>query len=125
MQLLQMKIMKREQIITYVIVLRPKINWRPQLQMEKTSNTLQAQWLLLEHGLEGTPHKSVNVWLFEDFDTHHKILHYSNLVVETNVYLIQYQGRPLNKTLWKVRDFDHEAILDTIKSREDPDVSLD
>ena len=71
------------------------------------------------------PHKSVNIWLFQDFYMHQKILHYSNLVVASNVYLIKYRGRPLNKILWKVRESDHEAILDTIKSRADPDGSLD
>ena len=71
------------------------------------------------------PHKSVKHWLFEEFDTHRKILHYSNLVVASNVCLTKYKGRPLNKTLWKVRESDHEAILDTIKSRADPDGSLD
>jgi len=71
------------------------------------------------------PHKSVNIWLFQDFDMHRKILHYSNLVVASNVHLIKYRGRPLNKILWKVRESDHEAILDTIKSRADPDGSLD
>jgi len=71
------------------------------------------------------PHKSVNVWLFQDFDTHRKIPHYSNLIVASNVQLIQYRGRPLNKTLWKVSESDHEAILDTIKSRADSDGSLD
>lgn len=71
------------------------------------------------------PVKKSNLWLFEDFETHRKILHYSNLVVASNVHLIRYGGRPLNKNLWKVRESDHEAILDTIKSRADPDGSLD
>ena len=65
------------------------------------------------------------MWLFDDFETHRDILHYSNLIVATNIQLISYCGRPLNKKLWKVCDFYHEAILDTIRVRDDPKCSLD
>ena len=51
---------------------------------------------------------------------HRHILHYSNLIVATNIQLIPYHGRILNKKLWKVRDSNHEAILDTIRVRVDP-----
>ena len=65
------------------------------------------------------------MWLFEDFKTHIDILHYSNLIVATNIQLIPYRGRPLNKKLWKVRESDHEAILDTIRVRVGLEGSLD
>ena len=71
------------------------------------------------------PVKNVAVWLFEDLDMHQKILHYSNLVITTNIHLIKYKGRPMDKNLWKVSESNHEAILDTIKSRVDLDGSLD
>ena len=65
------------------------------------------------------------MWLFEDFETHRHILHYSNLIVVKNIQLIPYHGRPLNKKLWKVCESDYEAILDTIRVRSDPKSSLD
>ena len=71
------------------------------------------------------PIKNSSMWLFEDFETHIHILHYSNLIVETNIQLILYCGRPLNKKLWKECEFDHNAILDTIRVRVDPEGSLD
>lgn len=52
-------------------------------------------------------------WLFEDWKTERKILHYSNLLVASNFHLIKYGGKPHNKILWKVRKSDHEAILET------------
>ena len=54
-----------------------------------------------------------------------KILHYSNLVVTSNIHLIKYGGKPHNKILWKVHESDHEAILETLKCRVDPVGSLD
>ena len=69
--------------------------------------------------------KNPNLWLFEDWQTERKILHYSNLVVASNVHLIKYDEKPHNKTLWKVRESDHEAILETLKCRADLVGSLD
>ena len=69
--------------------------------------------------------KSPNLWLFEDLQTKRKILHYSNLVVTSNVHLIKYGGKPHNKILWNVRKSDNEAILETLKCREDLVGSLD
>ena len=69
--------------------------------------------------------KNPNLWLFEDWQTERKILHYSNHVVASNVHLIKYGGKPDNKILWKVRESDHEAILETLKCRADPVGSLD
>ena len=71
------------------------------------------------------PIKNSDVWLFEDFEKHRHILHFSNLVVATNIHLMKYRGRPHNKILWKVHESDHEAILDTIQVRADPEGSLD
>ena len=42
-----------------------------------------------------------------------------------NVHLIKYGEKPHNKTLWKVYELDHEAILETLKCRVDPVGSLD
>lgn len=57
------------------------------------------------------------LWLSKEFETSRKILHYSNLVIASNVHLIKYGGRPLNKNLWKVHESNHQAILGMIKSR--------
>ena len=59
--------------------------------------------------------KNPNLWLFKDWKTKRKILHYSNLVVISNVHLKKYDVKPHNKTLWKVCKSDHEAILETLK----------
>ena len=69
--------------------------------------------------------KNPNLWLFEDWKTKRKILHYLNLVVASNVHFIKYGGKPYNKTLWKVHELDHEAILETLKCRAYPVGSLD
>ena len=69
--------------------------------------------------------KNPNSWLFEDWKIGRKILHYSNFVVASNVHLIKYGGKPHNKILWKVHKSDHEAILETLKCREDLVGSLD
>ena len=71
------------------------------------------------------PMKNPNLWLFKDWKTKRKILHYSNLVVTSNVHLIKYGGKPHNKILWKVCELDHEAILETLKCQADPVGSLD
>ena len=65
------------------------------------------------------------MWLFEDFETHKHILHYSNLIVAKNIQLTPYHDRPLNKKLWRVHESNHEEILDTIRVRVDPKRSLD
>ena len=69
--------------------------------------------------------KNPNLWLFEDGKKNRKILHYSNLVVASNVHLIKYGGKPHNKILWKVCKSDHEVILETLKCRENLVGSLD
>ena len=69
--------------------------------------------------------KNPNLWLFEDWQTKRKILHYSNLVVTSNVNLIKYGGKLHNKILWNVHESDHEAILETLKCRKDRVGSLD
>ena len=69
--------------------------------------------------------KNLNLWLFKDWQTERKILHYSNLVVMSNVHLIKYGVKPHNKTLWKVLESNHKAILETLKCREDLVGSLD
>ena len=69
--------------------------------------------------------KNPNLWLFEDWQTKRKILHYSNLVVTSNVHLIKFGGKPNNKILWKVCESDHKAILETLKCRVDLVGSLD
>ena len=69
--------------------------------------------------------KNPNLWLFKDWKTKRKILHYSNLFVKSNVHLIKYGEKSHNKILWKVRESDHEAIIKTLKCRADPVGSLD
>ena len=43
--------------------------------------------------------KNPNLWLFKDWKIERNILHYSNLVVASNVHLIKYGRKPHNKTL--------------------------
>ena len=69
--------------------------------------------------------KNLNFWLFKDWKIERKILHYLNLFIASNIHLIKYGGKPHNKILWKVCKSDHEAILETLKCREDPAGSLD
>ena len=57
--------------------------------------------------------KNPNLWLFEDWQIERKILHYSNLVVTSNVHFIKYGGKPHNKILWKVHESNYEATLGT------------
>ena len=56
---------------------------------------------------------------FEDYQLKKKILHYSHMVVATNMKLERYKGRPTNKVLWKISKDEHEAIIDALKKRED------
>ena len=69
--------------------------------------------------------KNPNLWLFKDWKTKRKILHFLNLVVVSNVHLIKYGGKIHNETLWKIQKLDHEAILETLKCQADPIGSLD
>ena len=56
---------------------------------------------------------------FEDYQTEKKILHYSHLVVATNIKLERYKGRPTNKVLWTISMDEHETIIDALQKRED------
>ena len=58
---------------------------------------------------------------FEDYERHKKIIHYSHLILATNIKLVRYQGRPSNKVLWKLSMDDHETIIDALQKREDAD----
>ena len=58
---------------------------------------------------------------FEDYRTEKKILHYSHLVVATNVKLERQKGRPTNKVLWTISMDEHETIIDALQKREDVD----
>ena len=57
---------------------------------------------------------------FEDYERHKTIIMYSHLIIATNVKLLKHQARPKTKELWTVTSVDHEAILDTLKQRDDP-----
>ena len=61
----------------------------------------------------------------KDWKIERKILHYSNLVVTSNVHLIKYGGKSHNKILCKVHESDHKAILETLECRVDLVGSLD
>ena len=58
---------------------------------------------------------------FEDYQTEKKFLHYSHLVVATNIKLERYKGRPANKVLWTISMLEHETIIDALQKREDAD----
>ena len=62
---------------------------------------------------------------FEDYETHKKIMHYSHLVVATNIKLKQYRGRPSKKLLWSISMEEHEAIIDAMQKREDADGTME
>ena len=62
---------------------------------------------------------------FEDYETHKKIMHYSHLVVATNIKLERYRGRPSKKLLWSISMEEHEAIIDALQKREDADGTMD
>ena len=57
---------------------------------------------------------------FEDYEKHKTILMYSHLVIATNVKLLKHHAKPKTKQLWTLSNVDHEAILDTLKQRDDP-----
>ena len=69
--------------------------------------------------------KNTNLWLFKDWKIERKILHYSNLIVTSNVHFIKYGRKPHNKILWKVHESDHQPRLETLKCQADPVESLD
>ena len=54
-----------------------------------------------------------------------KNLIYSHLIIATNVKLLKHQGRPKVKELFTITNVDHEALLKTLKQREDPTGTLD
>ena len=56
---------------------------------------------------------------FEDYEIHKNIIHYSHLILATNIKLVRYQGRLANKVLWTLSMDDHGAIIDALKERED------
>lgn len=58
---------------------------------------------------------------FEDYELEKKIIHYSHLVVATNIKLDRYRGRPANKQLWTLSMEEHETIIDALQKREDAD----
>ena len=62
---------------------------------------------------------------FEDYQKHKVILIYSHLIIATNVKLLKHQGRPKVKKLFTIANADHEALLETLKQREDPIGTLD
>ena len=56
---------------------------------------------------------------FEDYHKHKTILIYSHLIIATNMKLLKHQGRPKLKELFTITNSDHEALLETLKQRED------
>ena len=58
---------------------------------------------------------------FEDYQSKKNILHYSHLVVATNIKLERYIGRPTNKVLWTISMDEHETIIDALQKRDDVD----
>lgn len=62
---------------------------------------------------------------FEDYERHKTILMYFYLIIATNVKLLKHQEKPKTKELWTVTSVDHEAILDTLKKRDDPPGTLE
>ena len=58
---------------------------------------------------------------FEDYQSEKKILHYSHLVVATNIKLERYKGKPANKILWTISMDEHKIIIDASQKREDAD----
>ena len=65
------------------------------------------------------------IFEFKDYQKHKTILIYSHLIIATNVKLLKYQGRPKVKELFTNTNADHEALLETLKQREDPRGTLD
>ena len=57
---------------------------------------------------------------FEHYEKQKTIIMYSQLVIATNVKLLKHHARPKTKQLWTLSNVDHEAILNTLKQRDDP-----
>lgn len=62
---------------------------------------------------------------FKDYQKHKIILIYSHLIIATNVKLLKHQGRPKVKKIFTITNVDHEALLETLKKREDPTGTVD
>ena len=62
---------------------------------------------------------------FEDYQKHKIILIYLHLIIATNVKFLKNQGRTKVKELFTITNADHEALLETLKQREDPTRTLD
>ena len=62
---------------------------------------------------------------FEDYQKHKIILIYSHHIIATNVKFLKHQERPKVKELFTITNVDHEALLETLKQREDPTGTLD
>ena len=58
---------------------------------------------------------------FEDYQIKKKILHYSHLVVATNIKLERYKRRPANKVLWTISMDEHKTIIHGLQKKEDAD----
>ena len=62
---------------------------------------------------------------FEDYQKKNIIVIYLHLIIETNVNFLKHQGRTKVKELFTITNVDHEALLETLKQREDPIGTLD
>lgn len=62
---------------------------------------------------------------FKDYEKHKKIIHYSHLVVATNIKLDRYRGRPSNKVLWTISMEEHETIIDALQKRENANGTME
>lgn len=52
---------------------------------------------------------------FNDYEVDKKIIHYLHLILETNIKLSNYKGKPYNRMLWTLSSDDHEMIIDTLQ----------
>jgi hypothetical protein len=50
---------------------------------------------------------------------------YLLLLIATNVKLLRHHARQKTKELWKINSVDHEALLETLKVRDDPSRTLE
>lgn len=62
---------------------------------------------------------------YEDYQIDKNIIHYSHLVLATNIKLNRFHGRPHNKVLWKNLIEEHEIIMDALQKRENVDGTID
>jgi len=58
---------------------------------------------------------------YEYYEPNKKSIHYSHLILTTNVKLSRYKGRPTNKVLLKILMQEHEVIMNVLHEREDVD----